>query len=437
MSDFSLLSQERAPLIRIPEPQNATYEIVESTPGSKPKSLRVQLCGETGTQSKPQKVTLHHSCLMFTDLSLEDASRVPPDNNNSPWARAKRSPLSNMSWEGNDTPTVGQIWIVVYAILTVHPELEVFRITLNGAGSDILARQLEAVGLVIAHPAPSAPPGQPVPASDDYIGQLVVLRRSFWQGAGSPFGPRPIWVAGADNRDISPSFESAFPPRALDYSLTTKFPTSRIHTTHPIRPAKPTPGSTIYSRYIPHLKETFSMVALDWTNEEHVNLFHVWQNDPRVAAGWNETGTLEQHRAYLKNIHEDSHQFPVLGKFDDTFFAYYEIYWAKEDAIGPYYGAGDFDRGRHFLVGDARFRGPHRVKAWHTCLTHYMFLDDPRTNLAVGEPRATGVKVLAYDQANGYHINKLIDLPHKRAALIMCPREKFFQDPPFEYKESS
>lgn len=66
-----------------------------------------------------------------------------------------------------------------------------------------------------------------------------------------------------------------------------------------------------------------------------------------------------------------------------------------------------------------------------------MFLDDPRTNLAVGEPRATGVKVLAYDQANGYHINKLIDLPRKRAALIMCPREKFFQDPPFEYKESS
>lgn len=65
-----------------------------------------------------------------------------------------------------------------------------------------------------------------------------------------------------------------------------------------------------------------------------------------------------------------------------------------------------------------------------------MFLDEPRTNLVVGEPRATGAKVLAYDQANGYHIGKLIDLPHKRAALVQCPRERFFQDVPFEYKEN-
>lgn len=65
-----------------------------------------------------------------------------------------------------------------------------------------------------------------------------------------------------------------------------------------------------------------------------------------------------------------------------------------------------------------------------------MFLDDDRTNVVVGEPRATaGSKVLAYDQANGYNIEKYIDLPHKRAALVRCTREKFFQVVPFEYEE--
>jgi hypothetical protein len=62
-----------------------------------------------------------------------------------------------------------------------------------------------------------------------------------------------------------------------------------------------------------------------------------------------------------------------------------------------------------------------------------MFLDEPRTNFVVGEPKATGAKVLAYDQANGFYIDKFIDLPHKRAALVKCGRERFFQLVPFHY----
>ncbi len=71
------------------------------------------------------------------------------------------------------------------------------------------------------------------------------------------------------------------------------------------------------------------MVSLDYTDAEHLRLFHEWQNDPRVSQGWNETGTLEQHREYLRNIDEDPHQVAMLAKWDDTYFAYFEVYWAK------------------------------------------------------------------------------------------------------------
>ncbi|EFW13857.1 hypothetical protein D8B26_005962 [Coccidioides posadasii str. Silveira] len=421
------------PCVRLPEPYNGTYELHETTPASSTvPTFNLRLSSDSDQNHLPPE-TLHHDTLQFTEFSRVDADSVPLENN-SPWARAKRSPSAVIQWEGSVAPTIGNIWLVMYMAITCCPDLEVFRLKFSGEQALELVQQLKSVGLAIEHPPPSAPPGKPIPVSHDHKDFVVISRSAFWQGAGSPFGARPFWVVGSGNGSLA---GSSYPIRPLDYTMTTKFPDARVYARHPIRPAKPIPGSTIYARYIPHLRETFSMVALDWQNEEHVNYFHVWQNDPRVAQSWNETGTLEQHREYLRKMHEDEHQFAVLGKFDDNYFAYFEIYWAKEDHVGAYYDAGDYDRGRHFLVGDSRFRGPHRVKAWHTSLTHYMFLDEPRTTLVVGEPRATGTKVLGYDQANGYYIDKWIDLPHKRAALIKCTRERFFQLCPFHYENFS
>jgi RimJ/RimL family protein N-acetyltransferase len=191
---------------------------------------------------------------------------------------------------------------------------------------------------------------------------------------------------------------------------------------HPLRPIKP--QGEVYRRFDARLGMWISLRTVDI--ELDLARFNRWQNSARVASFWQEEGSLEQHREYLSKLEADPHTVTLIGCFDDQPFAYYEAYWAKEDRIAPFYDAGDYDRGIHMLVGEENHRGPHKVASWLSALVHYLFLDDPRTQRVVAEPRADNAKMIGYMQGQRFHCEKEFDFPHKRAALMALGRERFF-----------
>lgn len=392
--------------VRLPHPYLSTYHAIST--GSDERWLQIRL---TDPAAGPP-LELHNDKLRY--LALQEPDDQPDQANNSAWARARRAYSTIVFWENE--PTLAQLWLVVYMILTQTPGHEAFRLTLKGSNQSSIAHILKRSTLAIQHPKPSRALDK---GRKEGVEELLVLRSTFWQGAASPFGERSVWI---------PTDGGSANTTTADYTMTTKSPDfNQVHAWHPRRAAKPSPGTTVYSRWIPTLDEHFSMVALDYTNPEHLNLFHTWQNDPRVAAGWNETGSIEHHRNYLKDLHEDPHVVTVLAYWDESPFAYYEIYWAAEDHLGAHYHAQDYDRGRHALVGNADFRGRHRVNAWWSATMHYIFLDDPRTMRVVGEPKYVNTNVISIDLINGFSIEKFVDLGHKRSALMICPRERYFQ----------
>ncbi|MBF8793519.1 acetyltransferase [Pseudomonas monteilii] len=191
---------------------------------------------------------------------------------------------------------------------------------------------------------------------------------------------------------------------------------------HPRRPPKP--RGEVYRRFDARLGAWVSLRTLEIDRD--LARFNRWQNDPRVAQFWQEAGSLEQHREYLAKLEADPHTLTLVGCFDDEPFAYFEAYWAKEDRIAPFYPAGDYDRGVHMLVGEQAHRGPHKVASWLSALVHYLFLDDPRTQRVVAEPRADNGRMIGYLHDQCFHCEKEFDFPHKRAALMILGRERFF-----------
>lgn len=139
--------------------------------------------------------------------------------------------------------------------------------------------------------------------------------------------------------------------------------------------------------------------------------FNRWMNDPVVAHFWEEQGDLEQHRERLESTLQNPSVLPLIGCIDGEPFGYFETYWAKEDRIGAYYAADDFDRGWHVLIGEAAFRGRPYVAAWMPSLSHYLFLDDCRTQRLVIEPRVDNAKMLRNLAQCGYAHVKAFDFP--------------------------
>ncbi len=329
-----------------------------------------------GLLSRPDQVCYH--------ITYEGETLCVQDHENEKktiWHLTKQSDQLRLEWADIDSepPEVTELLAAVEAAFANYPHQK----KLNLSGLDKEFAELIDSGVLVR--------------SEN--NQLIVYAELFWQQAR-------VWR--------SPVRRQVFP---VSYVLS-------HGRRHPLRPPKP--QGTVYQRYITWMGCTLTFRTVDPVAD--LKCFNRWMNDPVVAEFWQETGDFAKHRAYLDGIQADSHVLNLIGCLDDEPFGYFEIYWAKEDRIAPYYDVDDFDRGWHVLIGEPHMRGKRFVTAWLPSISHYLFLDDDRTQRVVIEPRADNDKMIRNLAQCGYANLKEFDFPHKRAMLGMLLRERFFAE---------
>ncbi|WP_245205678.1 GNAT family N-acetyltransferase [Kitasatospora sp. RG8] len=154
-----------------------------------------------------------------------------------------------------------------------------------------------------------------------------------------------------------------------------------------------------------------------------LDLLAGWMNDPDVAAFWDLAGppaTTGRHvRAQLDG---DGRSAPCLGLLDGTPMSYWEIYRADLDPLAGHYPARPDDTGVHLLLGPADRRGRGLGATLLAALAERILRERPHCERVVAEPDVRNRRsVRAFERA-GFRATAEIDLPDKRAALMVRDR---------------
>ncbi|MET3984980.1 GNAT family N-acetyltransferase [Streptomyces sp. PvR034] len=157
--------------------------------------------------------------------------------------------------------------------------------------------------------------------------------------------------------------------------------------------------------------------------ERDLDLLVAWMNDPEVAAFWELAGPASVTAAHLREqLDGDGSSIPCLGVLDGTPMSYWEIYRADLDPLARHYAARPHDTGIHLLIGDGTNRGRGLGTALLRAVADLVFENRPRCTRVIAEPDMRNTPSVSAFLNSGFHCSAEVDLPEKRAALMIRER---------------
>ncbi|MFF3500028.1 GNAT family N-acetyltransferase [Streptomyces sp. NPDC003247] len=152
-----------------------------------------------------------------------------------------------------------------------------------------------------------------------------------------------------------------------------------------------------------------------------------WMNDPAVAAFWDLAGPASVTEEHLRRqLDGDGHSVPCIGLLEGSPMSYWEIYRADLDPLAGHYPALPHDTGIHLLIGGNADRGRGLGGVLIAAVADLVFGGRPACARVIAEPDLRNIASVAAFLNAGFRLSAEIDLPAKRAALMLRDRNPSF-----------
>jgi hypothetical protein len=153
-------------------------------------------------------------------------------------------------------------------------------------------------------------------------------------------------------------------------------------------------------------------------------MLHEWFHREHALQIWKMNWPIRELEAYYRMLLPNDVVQSYIGEVNGVPTFNIEVYWANRDVVGGYYDALPSDYGTH------QFIAPTDPKLKFTSPATQSMMDfvfaEPKVGKMVGEGSTALLASMINKAQMGFKIEKVIEMPDKKANLNFCYREWYW-----------
>ena len=178
----------------------------------------------------------------------------------------------------------------------------------------------------------------------------------------------------------------------------------------------------VYSRYFP--KEDVTVTIRPFDIDHDLEMVHEWFNREHAKKIWKMDWPLRELELYYRCMLPGNWSHSYIGEINGTPSYNFEVYWVVRDMLAEYYDALPTDYGTHQFIAPVdpklKFSSPSTQS-----MLDWVFAQ-PEVGKMVGEGSVESLAALMNKAHVGFRVEKVIQMPHKKANLNFCYREWYW-----------
>jgi len=184
----------------------------------------------------------------------------------------------------------------------------------------------------------------------------------------------------------------------------------------------PRENSTVFKRFFEKENVTIKLRPVDI--DKDLEMLHEWFHREHALKIWQMNWPLRELEAYYRMLLPGDHSHSFIGEANGIPTFNIEVYWASRDIVGNYYDVLPSDYGTHQFIAPTDPKLKYGSPATQSMMD--FVLSESKVGKMVGEGSVDSIASMMNKAHVGFKIEKVIEMPHKKANLNFCYREWYW-----------